>query len=180
MKGKRGDRPDVTPAEVDAMTADKPDDTAPSDAPVKPAKETPAKDKPAVPEKPEPMVTQRVIVETVRHEFTVAELAEIADQMGRAAAHVFQAEREKTEAAARCAAEVKAANLAHGALVEKFNLRYEMRDIRCKVVYDSPEPGLKSHVSEDDETTVIKTLHMTYEEKQRAFVFGEPGDGKPQ
>jgi hypothetical protein len=165
VKGKRADRPD--PAEKNDDAA------APGAAPVAPAEAaTPAADTTI-------KTYERIIVtESVKHTFTTHELAAIADQMGSAASHVFRIESEKAEQTARYTALLKAANLTHAELVGKYNLRYEMRDVECRVEYDKPEPGYKSFVRTDNGESV-KELRMTEAERQRAFVF-DAGDGKPQ
>ena len=198
MKGKRGERP---------ATADKPNDevapvvdTAPSDAPAR-STAKPGEKPAAAPAEPiEPAGStsgstsgsttaapadatityqpERIVKETIRHTFTVHELAELADKMGRAAAQVYAIERQKSEQAAHYGAELKAANLAHGDLVERFNQKYEMRDVECRIVYDRPEPGYKAYVRTDNGES-IREVPMTDAEKQRAFVF-DAGDGKPQ
>src|SRR5947207_14040969 len=149
MKGKRSDdRPGThEPAETPAA------DTAPSDTTAAAAAIAPA-NAPANAPAHVPNISGQVVTETIKHDYTVAELAEMADLMGRAAAQVFHVEREKSEATARYGAELKAANLAHGALVEKFNLRYETLDVRCRVEYDRPEVGYKAHVREDTDEVV--------------------------
>jgi hypothetical protein len=185
MKGKRGERPDTA--------EQKPNDDAEPIAPAPAEPKPDDDDKPAVrvklsseaaaaPAAPADTTIafqpERIVKETIRHKFTIAELAEIADKMGRAAAHVYAIERQKSEQAAHYGAELKAANLAHGDLVERFNQKYEMRDVECRIVYDKPEPGYKSYVRTDGAGT-IREVPMTDAEKQRAFVF-DAGDGKPQ
>jgi hypothetical protein len=192
LKGKRGDRPEPAKPDEPAPIAD----TAPSDAPAA-APEVKA-DPPAAGSSSstaaapadttlktyEKVITtlktyEKVITKlTVKHDFTTAELAEIADHMAQAAAGVYRIEKEKSESAAHFSAELKAANLKAGELVEKYNNRYEMREIECRVEWDRPEVGYKTFVSVADETEV-KYVRMTDAEKQRAFVF-DAGDGKPQ
>ena len=166
MKGKRAERPDtgetkaaegetkVTPAETVAPAA-----AAPADTTIK--------------------TYERIVVtEQVKHTFTQPELAELADRMAQAAANVYRIEREKSEQAAHYGAELKTANLTAGELVAKYNLRYEMREVECRVEFDVPEPGYKSFVRTDNGESV-REAPMTPAEKQRAFVF-DAGDGKPQ
>ena len=173
MKGKRGDRPD--PAEENG-------DAAPA---------VPAAGEPTTPftsdKNPAPAgdaatalkTYERIVVtESIKHSFTTYELAELADRMGAAASRVFQIETEKTEQAAHYTALLKAANRTHAELVERYNLRYEMRDVECKIEFDKPEPGYKSFVRLDNDES-IREVRMTEAEKQRAFVF-DAGDGKPQ
>ena len=173
MKGKRGEWPD--------KPEQKQDDAEPAAAPVAPAPIVPGgepkpDDKPAdttITHQPD-----RIVKETIRHKFTVNELAELADKMATAAAAVYTIEKQKAEQAAHYGAELKAANLAHGDLVERYNQRYEMRDVECRIVYDRPEPGYKAYVRTDNGES-IRDVPMTDAEKQRAFVF-DAGDGKPQ
>lgn len=141
---------------------------------VRPAAETPASTE-AAPRKTYERVTTSL---QVKHTFTMPELAELADQMGAAASHVFQIESEKNEQAAHYGALLKTANRAHAELVSKFVQRYEMRDVECKVEFDKPEPGYKSFVRLDTGES-IREVPMNEAEKQRAFVF-DPGDAKPQ
>ena len=163
MKGKRGDRPDAAEPKNDEAAA-----PAPAIEPAaEPAADTTIK-------KYEKITT----TESIKHTFTSVELAEIADQMGQAAARVFSIEKAKAEQTAHFAAELKTANLAHSELVGKYNLRYEMRDVECRIEWDTPEPGYKAYVRLDNGETV-KEIRMTEAEKQRAFVF-DAGDGKPQ
>lgn len=181
MKGKRGEWPEKNEAASEPASVD----TAPSDAPARstePAAKEGAKPEaaPAAAPADTTLKTYEKIVtkETIKHEFTQAELAEIADRMAQAAASVYRIEKEKSESAAHFSAELKAANLKAGELVERYNNRYEMREVECRVEFDKPEPGWKSYVRIDNEK-VVKELRMTEAERQRAFVF-DAGDGKPQ
>jgi len=176
MKGKRGERPaagapaDETPAPDTAVK----DEAAPGGVTTPAA--APAAASPA--DATISYLPERIVKETIRHKYTIPELAELADKMGRAAAQVYAIERQKSEQAAHYGAELKAANLAHGDLVERFNQKYEMRDVECRIVYDRPEPGYKAYVRTDNGES-IREVPMTDAEKQRAFVF-DAGDGKPQ
>jgi hypothetical protein len=165
VKGKRADRPDTAetkPAEGETIAA--PGETKPAAAP---AADSTIK-----------TYEKIIVTESIKHAFTTHELAEIADRMGAAASHVFQIESEKAEQAAHYTALLKGANRTHAELVAKYNLRYEMRDVECRIEYDKPEPGYKSFVRTDNGESV-KELRMTEAERQRAFVF-DAGDGKPQ
>jgi hypothetical protein len=90
-------------------------------------------------------------------------------------ARVFEIE---DRTAAAHTALLKEANRAHAELVNRFVQRYEMRQVECKVEFDTPEPGYKSFVRLDNDES-IREVRMTEAEKQRAFVF-DAGDGKPQ
>ena len=167
MKGKRGDRPDTAetkPAEGETSAA--PGETTPAEAPA------------AAPDTKIKTYEKIIVTELVKHTFTQAELAELADRMAQAAARVYAIEREKAEQAAHYSAELKTANLAASELVTKYNLRYEMRDVECRVEYDKPEPGYKSYIRTDNGESV-RDAPMTPAERQRAFVF-DAGDSKPQ
>jgi hypothetical protein len=163
MKGKRGEWPDAAETNGDA-------------APV-PAAGEPA---PAATNDATTLKTyeRTVVTESIRHKFTMPELAELADQMGAAALRVFQIEVEKAERAAYYGALLKEANRAHAELVSKFVQRYETREVECKVEFDTPEAGYKSFISLDTGESV-REARMTEAEKQRAFVF-DAGEGKPQ
>lgn len=167
MKGKRGDRPD---------TAEQPNEAEPVAAPVATPAEPAATAAPAdttIAHQPE-----RIVRETIRHKFTVGELAELADRTAQAVAEVYAIERQKAEQAAHYGAELKAANLVAGELVTKYNQKYEMREVECRIVFDRPEPGYKAYIRTDNGES-IREVPMTDAEKQRAFVF-DAGDGKPQ
>lgn len=161
MKGKRGEWPDK-PAETNG-------DAVPA---------VPAAGEPAPADTTVKTYERIVVTESIKHTFTMTELAEIADQMGAAASRVFQIETEKAERTAHYGALLKEANRAHAELVNRFVQRYEMRDVECKVEFDKPEPGYKSFVRLDNDES-IREVRMTEAEKQRAFVF-DAGDGKPQ
>jgi len=169
MKGKRGERPDTgetKPAEGETIAA--PGETTPAAAPgAAPAPDTTIK-----------TYEKILVTESVKHTFTQVELAELADRMAQAAAKVYSIEREKAEQAAHYGAELKSANLAAGELVAKYNLRYEMRDVECRIEFDKPEPGYKSYIRTDT-GEFVKDAPMTASERQRAFVF-DAGDGRPQ
>jgi len=168
MKGKRGDRPDTgetKPADSETIAA--PGETTPAAAPG------------AAPDTTIKTYEKILVTESVKHTFTQVELAELADKMAQAAANVYRIEREKSEQAAHYGAELKSANLAAGELVAKYNLRYEMRDVECKIEFDKPEPGYKSYIRTDNGETV-KEVPMTPAERQRAFVFDAGDGGRPQ
>ena len=169
MKGKRGEWPDTAetkPAEGETIAA--PGETTPAEVPAAAA----------APDTKIKTYEKIIVTESVKHTFTQVELAELADRMAQAAARVYEIERQKSEQAAHYSAELKTANLATTELVTKYNLRYEMRDVECRVEYDKPEPGYKTYVRTDTGESV-RDAPMTPAERQRAFVF-DAGDGKPQ
>lgn len=172
MKGKRGDRPDTAETiAAPAETIAAPGETKPAEPAAAPGETKPADT--TIAHQPE-----RIVRETIRHKFTVSELAELADKLAQAAAEVYAIERQKAEQSAHYSAELKAANLVAGELVTKYNQKYEMREVDCRLVYDKPEPGYKAYIRTDNGET-IREVPMTDAEKQRAFVF-DAGDGKPQ
>jgi len=170
IKGKRGERPAVAGKTDDAGAAD----------PVRVERSSGETDeKPAAAPDTTIKTYEKILVtESVKHTFTQVELAELADRMAQAAARVYEIERQKAKQAAHFGAELKTANLMAGELVAKYNLRYEMRDVECRVEFDVPEPGYKSYIRTDNGKSV-KEAPMTPAERQRAFVF-DAGDGKPQ
>ena len=181
MKGKRGERP-AAGAPVDETSAPDPDmkaEETPAGSTTGSAGSASGSTTGSTPIDTTIKTYEKILVtESVKHTFTQSELAELADKMAQAAANVYRIEREKSEQAAHFGAELKSANLIAGEFVAKYNLRYEMRDVECRIEFDTPEPGYKSYIRTDNGETV-KEAPMTPAERQRAFVF-DAGDGRPQ
>jgi hypothetical protein len=108
--------------------------------------------------------------ESVRYEFTRSELYELGQKLARQTAQVFDLERQKKDVMKSLGAAIEHANLAVKVTTEKINGGYEMRDMDCLIVLNTPRSGVKS-ITRADTGEIVREENMTPEEMQRALPF---------
>jgi hypothetical protein len=117
------------------------------------------------------------VFESVKYNFSDAELQELGAQLAREAQGVFDLEEQKKSEAAAKSAQLKEANGRVAGLTTKINNGYELREVECLVLLETPRPGLKQIVRIDT-NEVLRVEPMTKAEMQSNFGFQEPGEEK--
>jgi len=103
---------------------------------------------------------------------TETELLKLAREMAKAQADLMAAQNRKAE----IVSELNAAIKKHHADVEEFSRTvgngYVYRDIDCRVIFDHPEPNLKTVIRLDD-FSEVSSERMTDQERQLSIRFYE-------
>ena len=105
------------------------------------------------------------IYEPCRYQFPPAELCSLADQLARETRLRIETLETRATVVAEFAAQIKGADKRIADLANKYNSRYEMREMECIVLFDKPQPGMKTIVRVDTGEEV-RTAVMTDAETQ--------------
>jgi phosphopantetheine adenylyltransferase len=105
------------------------------------------------------------IYEPCRYQFTDAELRSLADQLARETKQRIDTIDQRATVVAEFAAQIKGADKRIADLANKYDSRYEMREMECIVLFDRPERGMKTIVRVDTGEEV-RTAVMTDAETQ--------------
>lgn len=89
------------------------------------------------------------IYELCRYQFTPAELRSLADQLARETQQRIETLDTRATVVAEFAAQIKAADRRIADLANKYNSRYEMREMECIVIFNKPQAGIKTIVRVD-------------------------------
>lgn len=107
---------------------------------------------------------------------TEPELLKLAREMAKAQADLMAAQNRKAE----IVSELNAAIKKHHADVEEFSRTigngYVYRDVECRVIFDHPEPSLKTVIRLDD-FSEVSTERMTDQDRQTSIRFDGASEG---
>jgi phage host-nuclease inhibitor protein Gam len=117
-------------------------------------------------------MSERRLYESIKYTFDAEEVRELGAGLAREAQHVFDLRSEKANVVAEYAASMKAAEKRVADLTQKINNGYELREVECLVLLETPRPGMKRIVRTDNNET-IREEAMTVAEMQQGFGFGE-------
>lgn len=118
-------------------------------------------------------MSDKRLFESIRYAFAATEIKELGEALAREAQVVFDLEKKKSELASELNAEIKSANGRVSELAKKINNGYELREVECMALMETPRPGMKRIIRIDTNET-IREEAMTKEEMQRSFGFQEP------
>jgi hypothetical protein len=119
------------------------------------------------------------LYESVKYVFTRVEITELGEALAREAQTVFDLRDQKKTMTAELGAAIKSAEGRVGALTDKINFGFEMREVECMVLMETPRPGMKRIYRVDTQET-LREEPMTAQEMQGAFGFSEGNDPKPE
>lgn len=125
-------------------------------------------------------MSERRIFEAIKYTFSGEELRELGEVLARETQGVFDLEKRKTARAAEISAEIKRATGRCAELAGKINNGYELREVECLALLETPRPGMK-RVIRIDTNELVREEPMTLLEMQSSFGFQEDGpepDGK--
>jgi hypothetical protein len=122
-------------------------------------------------------MSDRRTFESIKYSFGPDELRQLGETLAREAQTVFDLREQKSAADAALTAQIKAANRRVADLAEKVNNGYELREVECLSLLETPRPGLKRIIRIDTHETVREEA-MTMQEMQSSFGFSEPAEGE--
>lgn len=113
---------------------------------------------------------RETIKEYLKYEFTPAELAEIAEDMAKAAEEMDAAEARKKSVTAQVKAEYEKAAAEHKEHYQKYRNRGEYRNIKCEKLFDDIKGTVT--ITRLDTGEVVKQRAMTSSERQQELDLG--------
>jgi hypothetical protein len=118
----------------------------------------------------------RRLYESVKYTFSNDEIRELGEALAREAQTVFDLRERKSNVGAELAAQIKQAEGRVGALTDRINNGYELREVECMVMMETPRPGMK-RIIRVDTNEPLRDEPMTAQEMQGSFGFQEPDGG---
>ena len=116
---------------------------------------------------------ERRLYEAVKYTFSRDEIRELGETLARESQNVFDLRERKKASNAELGASIKSAENRVGDLTDKINNGYEMREIECLVLMETPRPGMKRIIRADNNEQ-LRDEAMTTAEMQASFGFQEP------
>ncbi|HEY6272606.1 MAG TPA: hypothetical protein VIX19_11520 [Terriglobales bacterium] len=116
---------------------------------------------------------ERRLYESVKYTFSGDEIRELGEALAREAQTVFDLREQKSSTVAELTAQIKQANGRVAELSSRINNGYELREVECMVMLETPRPGMKRIVRLDTNET-IRDESMTTAEMQASFGFEDP------
>jgi len=119
------------------------------------------------------------LYEAVKYIFDPTEIKELGEALAREAQTVFDLKDRKSSVDAELTAQIKAANSRVAELTTKINSGFELREVECMVLMETPRPGMKRIIRLDD-NSIVREEAMTASEMQSSFGFNEGEDSRPE
>lgn len=123
-------------------------------------------------------MSDRRTYKSIRYPFTGDEIRDLGASLAREHQTVLDLLERQKAVAAEFAASIKAAKGRETELTVKINNGYEMREVECLVLFDTPRPGMKRLVRMDNPDEQVADEAMTLAEMQGSFGW-EPPDPNP-
>ena len=113
------------------------------------------------------------LYEAIKYTFNNSEIRELGEGLARENQTVIDLKAQKKAVTAEMGAQVEAANKRVADLSTKINNGYELREVECLALMETPRAGMKRIIRIDTNETVREEA-MTMAEMQRNFGFNEP------
>jgi hypothetical protein len=113
---------------------------------------------------------EKRLYESIKYTFSSDEIRELGEGLAREAQTVFDLREQKANTVAALSASIKAAEQRVGDITHKINNGYELREVECLMVMETPRPGMKRIIRLDTNETVREEA-MTMSEMQQGFGF---------
>jgi hypothetical protein len=116
---------------------------------------------------------EKRLYESIKYTFDKNEIRELGEGLAREAQTVFDLKSQKKSVVASMTASIEAANNRVADLSTKINNGYELREVECLAMMETPRAGMKRIIRLDNNETVREEA-MTMAEMQQNFGFTEP------
>ena len=113
---------------------------------------------------------ERRLYESIKYVFSPDEIRELGEALARENQNVYDLREQKSSAMAALSASIKSANKRGADLTTRINNGYELREVECLAMMETPRPGMKRIVRLDTNETVREEA-MTMQEMQGSFGF---------
>ena len=124
-------------------------------------------------------MSDRRMYEATKYTFSQDEIRELGEALAREAQGIVDLRDRKKTMVAAMAAQIQAANERAVNLATKINVGFELREVECMLLLETPRPGMKRVIRLDTNET-IREEPMTAREMQGAFGFEDPGGAQPE
>jgi hypothetical protein len=114
----------------------------------------------------------RRLYESVKYTFSGDEIRELGEALAREAQNVFDLRERKSSVTAELAGAIKLANGRVAELTNRINNGYELREVECMLMMETPRPGMK-RIIRVDTNEPLRDEPMTAAEMQGSFGFKE-------
>jgi hypothetical protein len=125
------------------------------------------------------MTMERRLYEAVKYTFTQDEVRELGEALARESQNVMDLHERKTSTLAAFTAQIKQGQGRMADLTRKINEGFELREVECIVMMETPRPGMK-RVIRIDTNEMIRDEPMTAGEMQGSFGFNDGEDRRPE
>ena len=125
------------------------------------------------------MISEQRIYESIKYTFSADEKRQLGEALARETQTVYDFRSQKANAVSSLGASIKNAEKRAADLTTKINQGFELREVECMVLLETPRPGMKRLVRMDNNEH-IRNEPMSLAEMQGSFGFREdgPADGK--
>lgn len=113
------------------------------------------------------------LYEAIKYTFGAEEIRQLGEGLAREAQNVFDLRGEKANTVTALSASIKAAEKRVADLTTKINNGYELREVECLVLMETPRPGMKRIIRLDN-NEMVREEAMTVNEMQSGFGFTDP------
>jgi hypothetical protein len=116
--------------------------------------------------------------EPLKYPFSQDEIRQLGEALARESQNVMTLHETKSSTAAAFAAQIKQGQEKMAELTQKINNGYEIRDVECLILMETPRPGMKQ-LRRIDTSEWVRDEPMTAAEMQGEFGFRDGGDPRP-
>jgi len=115
-------------------------------------------------------MSEKRLYEAIKYTFGPNEIRTLGESLAREAQNVFDLRAQKASTVAELSASIKSAESRVGDLTQKINNGYEMREVECLALMETPRPGMK-RIIRVDTNEMVREEAMTMNEMQQGFGF---------
>ncbi|HZF23984.1 MAG TPA: hypothetical protein VE030_11035 [Burkholderiales bacterium] len=123
-------------------------------------------------------MAEKRLYEAIKYTFGPTEMRELGESLAHENQNCFNLEDQKANTVAALAAAIKSAKSRVVELTTKINNGYEMREVECLAILETPRPGMK-RIIRLDTNEMVREEAMTVNEMQSGFGFIAPGPEAP-
>lgn len=122
---------------------------------------------------------EKRLYESVKYIFSHSEIHDLGEALAREAQTVFDLKERKASINADLVAQIKSANGRVSELTNRINNGYELREVECLAMMETPRPGMK-RIIRIDTNEALRDEPMSQAEMQGSFGFGGGEDSRPE
>jgi hypothetical protein len=116
---------------------------------------------------------EKRLYESIKYTFTRDEIRGLGEGLARENQTIYDLREQKTNLVASLAASIKEAESRAADSTKKINNGYELREVECLAVLETPRAGMK-RIIRLDTNEVVREEAMTLSEMQQGFGFTDP------
>lgn len=113
------------------------------------------------------------LYESIKYTFLPDEIRALGEGLARENQTIYDLREQKTNVVASLTASIKEAESRAADTTKKINNGYEMREVECLAMLETPRPGMK-RIIRLDTNEMVREEAMTMNEMQQGFGFSDP------